>query len=1060
MIGRLRRALGALLLAACGVATAQAPPARDETLRSALQAAEAEPGPDGAALFEALAALGDHLSAGGRAEEALALWQRMLAEAERRAGPDHLLVASTLERLAGAHIALGDPAQALPLFDRSRAILAARQGPQSRSVMISLANQSVALRALGRLDDAAALLDRALEIGEQTLPPDHRDLAGLLLNRAVLAMSQGRSAQALALFERSGAILERQSGAPGIELAMNLLNRATLLDMTGDPAGALALYARGLPILEALRGADSPDVATVLDNQAGALQRVGRLDEALRLRERALGMLERLRGPDHPTLATLLNNIAYLHHLRGDLGRALPLFQRAAALIEARFGPEHPELGAALGNLSMTLLSLGRAADALPLEERALRIAELRLGATHPDVALRLNNLARVHGDLGRHEEALALYRRSLALRELDAAGNPALVLVARNNVAAQLIDLARWDEARAELQRSRALLAGLAGDHTLEEATLLNNEAALEALAGRWEDSVPLFGAAIARADAGATGRDVLWKAQSGLAAVYRRLGRPELAILWGKEAVNTLQGLRAELAGLERGLQASYLQDKRAVYDQLADALIAQGRLFEAQDVLQMLKEQELQEGLQRAEPVDPRRTRIALTGVERERFARYYALRDGQAALAAERLALQQLQAARALTPEEAARLKQIVEVEMPPAAEAMRVFLAQLERDMARTGSVPAQPAGGEASRLRRAVDALAASEPAARAVGLQYLVTDERLSIVLSLPGSPPLAVQQPVGRQALYERITRLLLQLRHPRSDAAVWRAALRELHGWLVAPIEADLRRFGARTLMLSLDDQLRLIPFAALLDERGRHLVQDYTLALYNEAARQALEKPAASRWRVAAMGLSEPVDDLPALAAVPQELEAVVRVRGAGGAAWLNRAFDRARLLGTLDSREYNVLHVASHFVLQPGLPAQSRLYLGDKSRLTLADIAREDLKFSQFDLVTFSACDTARGGGRDATGQEMESLSAKTQNQGAQAVLATLWKVDDASTAAFMRRYYALRGERGLNKAQALREAQLAMLEGRMRAPGRDWGAPYHWAPFVLMGNWR
>jgi CHAT domain-containing protein len=365
------------------------------------------------------------------------------------------------------------------------------------------------------------------------------------------------------------------------------------------------------------------------------------------------------------------------------------------------------------------------------------------------------------------------------------------------------------------------------------------------------------------------------------------------------------------------------------------------------------------------------------------------------------------------------------------------------------------------AGQEASRLRQAVDRLALEEPAAAAVGVQYLVTEQRLSIVLTLPGTPPIAVQQPVSRRELYRRIAEVLAQLRRPRADPALYRTGLRELHGWLIEPIAADLQRFGARTLMLSLDDQLRLIPFAALQDERGRHLVQDYTLALYNEAARQALAKPAGAAWRVAAMGLSEPVEDLPALAAVPQELAAVVRAQGMSGQTWLNRAFDRARLVATLEGPAYNVLHVASHFVFQPGLPAESRLYLGDKSRLTLADIAREDLKFGRFELVTFSACETARGGGRDATGQEMESLSAKTQNQGAQAVLATLWKVDDASTAAFMQRFYASRGGPRVNKAEALRAVQLAMLEGRLKPLDRgDWSEPFHWAPFVLMGNWR
>lgn len=385
-------------------------------------------------------------------------------------------------------------------------------------------------------------------------------------------------------------------------------------------------------------------------------------------------------------------------------------------------------------------------------------------------------------------------------------------------------------------------------------------------------------------------------------------------------------------------------------------------------------------------------------------------------------------------------------------------------------MASRASPPAPSAQVQSTRLRTAVSALANSEPRARAVGVQYVVSQERLSIIVSLPGSAPIAYQLPVTRKQLYQQVTVVSQLLQNPNTEPARFRQPLQQLYGWLVAPITTDLRRAQAKTLMLSLDDQLRLIPFAALMDAGGRYLVQDYALSIYNEAARLALDKPTGQAWRVAAMGLSEAVDNLPALRAVPQELDDVVGAAGVSGDAYLNARFDRARLMGLIgpssnaapdrgEARPYNVLHVASHFVLQPGLAAESRLYLGDKSRLTLADIAREDLRFGRFELVTFSACETARGGGRNAYGQEMESLGAKTQNQGAPAVMATLWKVNDDSTGRFMQRFYASRGGRRLNKADAMREVQLAMIDGNLGS-GKRWNAPYYWAPFVLMGNWR
>jgi CHAT domain-containing protein len=934
---------------------------------------------------------------------------------------------------ATAQAAAADPAALLKQAEDEVAAQRARHGERHPAFAAALNSLGELQRELGLLREALATQRRTLALAEAIAGPDHLDTAAVAGNLGLVHQALGDSAQALALFERALSIRERQLPGDHLDIANSLNSLAEHHRQTAAPERALPLYERALAIVDRQLGPDHGIAALIVGSRAAVLLTLGRLDEALAAAERSVAIREKLFAPAHPQLALGLNLLGEVQRALGQDDRALALMQRALEMVVATLGPEHPE------------------------------------------VAMALNNLAGFHDDRGRHAEALPLYRRSLAIVEARLGAEHALAGASLANIGAAELALGRTGDALASLKRSVQIRARRLGPDHLEVAYSLHNLALAQAQTGDGDAALRTLERAITVVQAHApAARDLLAACFSQFGVLHARAGRGDLGVLWGKEAVNVLQDLRAGLRELDRGLQAGFAQRQRGAYDRLAEMLIAQGRIAEAQDVLQMLKEAELHEDLRRAGSPDPRSTRIELTGVERSRFARYYELRDRQAEVAAERQAVEARLRAGAAGPGDAARLKQIVDELQPAAAGAMQAFFGQLEADLRGLTATGTLPAGAQASRLRQAVDTLAREEPDARAVGLQYLVTDDRVSIVLTLPGAPPLAHQRELPRRELYARIAAVLEQLRHPRTDPALLHAGLHELHRWLVAPVEADLRRFGARTLMLSLDDQLRLLPFAALRDAAGRHLVQDYTLALYNEAARQALQRPDAGAWRIAAMGLSEAVDDLPALPAVPGELAAVVTVADGGGPArgeaYLNAAFDGARLRRTLATAAagpgdagaaFNVLHIASHFVFQAGAAAQSRLYLGDKTRLTLADIAREDLRFGRFELVALSACDTARAGGRDADGRELESLGAKAQNQGARAVLATLWKVADASTAPLMRRFYAARAEGRFNKAQALRDAQLALLEGRIKPPGAgDWRAPFHWAGFVLMGNWR
>jgi CHAT domain-containing protein len=240
------------------------------------------------------------------------------------------------------------------------------------------------------------------------------------------------------------------------------------------------------------------------------------------------------------------------------------------------------------------------------------------------------------------------------------------------------------------------------------------------------------------------------------------------------------------------------------------------------------------------------------------------------------------------------------------------------------------------------------------------------------------------------------------------------------------------------------------------------------------------------------RVLAMGLSKSYGGLPALPGVIPELDAVVHdptdPQSHGpidGTLLPNERFTWAALKAQLGPGSgYPVVHIASHFVLEAGSGAEPWLMLGGNDAgdpqgfpLTLSQLENSVVSFHGTRLLTLSACSTAKGDTAN-DGLEMDSLGMVAQQKDAEAVLATLWDVNDASTSHIMSDFYARWvKDPAIGKAEALRQAQLAFLHSSSvsahSGTGRgvqvvpepatqatSYAHPYYWAPFVLIGNYQ
>ncbi len=163
--------------------------------------------------------------------------------------------------------------------------------------------------------------------------------------------------------------------------------------------------------------------------------------------------------------------------------------------------------------------------------------------------------------------------------------------------------------------------------------------------------------------------------------------------------------------------------------------------------------------------------------------------------------------------------------------------------------------------------------------------------------------------------------------------------------------------------------------------------------------------------------------------------------------------LDREFTSSELERRVSNANASILHLATHGQFSSD-PERTFLLAWDK-RVSIGELglwlkARNVERTRAFDLLILSACQTAVGDDRAALG-----LAGLAVQSGATSTIATLWGVNDESTAQLMQQLYAfIAQEETLSKSESLRQAQLTLL----RDP--KYQHPYHWAPFVLVGNWQ
>jgi len=783
----------------------------------------------------------------------------------------------------------------------------------------------------------------------------------------------------------------------------------------------------------------------------------------------------------------LVNRLGWAYYLLSQYDQAIAAFEQALAI--ARTMHDRVGEGWSLLNLGRVLAQLSRYDPAIGYFEQAL--AMMRAGHDRRGEGVTLDNLGLAHQRLHQYDQAIAFHRQALAIAREERVllrgeprSNEGPVL---NNLGKAHYHLRQYDQAIAFYEQ--ALADRQARGARLWEGQTFNDLGQVYAALEQYDRARAYHEQALVVL------RQVGHREGEGLAcaalmALWRAQHQPRLAIFYGKQAINRFQEIREHLQPVAEELQESFRTAKTPIYRELAEILLAEGRLLEAQQVLDLLKAEEYSDFIGRHATDDARQGRVVLTPEEAAWAARYRAIADRLAALGTEYSALR---AKPARTADETQRLG-VLEVDLAVARQAFEQFLAYLQVEVWQAPQVQERIAR-LAEESQGLMDALRDLGPGT--VALYTLVTDTAYHVILTTP-EVQLAREQSIAAADLARKVHAFRQALDPDQRESVLRdpRPLARELHQILVAPIAQDLRQAQATTLMWSLDGVLRYLPLAALHDGE-QYLLERYRLAVFTPASATRLKDQPRSPWSGVGFGVSKAHGRFPALPTVPDELRGVIRDSTQPnpegvlpGLVHLDEAFTDAALRAALRQRP-PVVHIASHFQLHPGDDTASFLLLGDGSHLPLAQLKTWPQPFQGVELLTLSACNTAVGS-TGAEGKEVEGLAVLAQRQGAKAVVATLWPVVDVSTKELMQTFYRLReSQPGLPKVEALRQAQLTLLRGtgppesamrpesRAGALGADTSsgpgealsrfrpdprAPYahpaFWAPFVLIGNWR
>lgn len=274
--------------------------------------------------------------------------------------------------------------------------------------------------------------------------------------------------------------------------------------------------------------------------------------------------------------------------------------------------------------------------------------------------------------------------------------------------------------------------------------------------------------------------------------------------------------------------------------------------------------------------------------------------------------------------------------------------------------------------------------------------------------------------------------------------------------------------------RSIYVTLDDALGILPVHSIVP-------QDIWFR-YSFIRNIIISKPVSGKIPVRKsktfFGVTKSHQGLPALTGVIDEERGFRKAFALNDEkieSFLDQQYSRETFKQALFS-DGQIIHLASHFLLNTDSLRDSRFLLGDGKFLAVSELFKPSVRMDGIALLTLAACETGTSNQISATSfRGFKGVGTEFVRFGVKNVIASLWRVSDQSTANFFKVFYYLTGIKGMPPSDALREAQRIFYEkelieladqavvreslGPSHAKIREsMRHPFHWSGFVLFSS--